>query len=247
MDSTWSGCTRAIRTGCSTPIATVRCRTGARSSVRCSVGTSALTDTCRVGSSRRWASALRSSSRTSSRTPPSVSRRRAATGLPVVAHVASWDHTVGKGVISPNCDVYVVQNRVMEDDLRRYHDIGPERVRVTGWPQTDIFSALVRAPTTRLSFGDTGSTRAGHSSSAWKHSDERSRTRTRFVERLLPWWEASARDASSSSFVLIHATASGASASARSRWGDQCLRARAELHGPRGAHGAPPARGCHGL
>ena len=30
--------------------------------------------------------------------------------LPVVAHVASWDHTVGKGVISPYCDLYVVQN-----------------------------------------------------------------------------------------------------------------------------------------
>jgi UDP-N-acetylglucosamine:LPS N-acetylglucosamine transferase len=59
--------------------------------------------------------------------------------LPVVAHVASWDHTVGKGVISPHCDLYVVQNRVMEDDLRRYHRIRPERVRVTGWPQTDLF------------------------------------------------------------------------------------------------------------
>jgi hypothetical protein len=59
--------------------------------------------------------------------------------LPVVAHVASWDHTVGKGVISPHCELYVVQNRVMEDDLRRYHGISPERVRVTGWPQTDLF------------------------------------------------------------------------------------------------------------
>lgn len=59
--------------------------------------------------------------------------------LPVVAHVASWDHTVGKGVISPHCDLYVVQNRVMEDDLRRYHGIEPARVRVTGWPQTDLF------------------------------------------------------------------------------------------------------------
>jgi UDP-N-acetylglucosamine:LPS N-acetylglucosamine transferase len=59
--------------------------------------------------------------------------------LPVVAHVASWDHTVGKGVISPHGDLYVVQNRVMEDDLRRYHGIQPNRVRVTGWPQTDLF------------------------------------------------------------------------------------------------------------
>ena len=60
--------------------------------------------------------------------------------LPVVGHVASWDHTVGKGVISPHCALYIVQNRVMEDDLSRYHGIAPERVRVTGWPQTDLFA-----------------------------------------------------------------------------------------------------------
>ena len=60
-------------------------------------------------------------------------------GLPVVGHVASWDHTVGKGVISPHCDLYLVQNRVMEEDLRRYHGIESARVRVTGWPQTDVF------------------------------------------------------------------------------------------------------------
>lgn len=60
--------------------------------------------------------------------------------LPVVAHVASWDHTVGKGVISPHCALYVVQNRVMEEDLRRYHGIAPARVAVTGWPQTDLFA-----------------------------------------------------------------------------------------------------------
>ena len=52
--------------------------------------------------------------------------------LPVVAHVASWDHTVGKGVISPYCDRYIVQNGVMESDLRRYHGIAPERVAGDG-------------------------------------------------------------------------------------------------------------------
>jgi hypothetical protein len=61
-------------------------------------------------------------------------------GLPVVGYVASWDHTVGKGVISPHCARYVVQNAVMEDDLRRFHGIDPERVVVTGWPQTDVFA-----------------------------------------------------------------------------------------------------------
>ena len=61
-------------------------------------------------------------------------------GLPTVAHVASWDHTVGKGVIAPFCDVYVVQNEAMREDLARFHGIGSERVVVTGWPQTDIYA-----------------------------------------------------------------------------------------------------------
>ena len=31
-------------------------------------------------------------------------------GLPLVGHVASWDHTVGKGIVSPGLRRYVVQN-----------------------------------------------------------------------------------------------------------------------------------------
>jgi len=60
--------------------------------------------------------------------------------VPIVAHVASWDHTVGKGVIAPFCDSYVVQNETMRDDLARYHGIDSGRVVVTGWPQTDIYA-----------------------------------------------------------------------------------------------------------
>ena len=60
-------------------------------------------------------------------------------GLPVVGYVASWDHTVGKGVVSPHLERYVVQNETMRDDLRRYHGVDPERVVVTGWPQTDVY------------------------------------------------------------------------------------------------------------
>jgi UDP-N-acetylglucosamine:LPS N-acetylglucosamine transferase len=60
-------------------------------------------------------------------------------GLPVVGYVASWDHTVGKGIVPPNVDRYVVQNGVMRDDLVRHHAISPARVVVTGWPQSDVF------------------------------------------------------------------------------------------------------------
>ena len=114
--------------------------------------------------------------------------------LPVVAYVASWDHTVGKGVISPHCERYVVQNAVMEDDLRRYHGIDPGRVVVAGWPQTDVFhrkrprtayEELVRsygldpAQPLVLIMGNTP-TNAPYEGS--------------FVERLLSWWVESARE-----------------------------------------------------
>jgi UDP-N-acetylglucosamine:LPS N-acetylglucosamine transferase len=115
-------------------------------------------------------------------------------GLPVVAHVASWDHTVGKGVISPHCDLYIVQNRVMEDDLRRYHDIDPARVRVTGWPQTDIFQrARPRADYEDLL------RRYGLDPSRplvllMGNTPTNAPYEGRFVERVLAWWEESARD-----------------------------------------------------
>jgi hypothetical protein len=114
--------------------------------------------------------------------------------LPVAAHVASWDHTVGKGVISPHCDLYVVQNRVMEDDLRRYHAIGPDRVRVTGWPQTDLlhrvrpradYEALLERY--GLEPGRPLVVVAGNTPSNAPYEG-------RFVERLVAWWEVSARD-----------------------------------------------------
>src|SRR6202162_351121 len=60
-------------------------------------------------------------------------------GVPVVGYVASWDHAVGKGVVSPHLDRYVVQNTTMREDLRRYHGIGPERVVVPGSPHTDVY------------------------------------------------------------------------------------------------------------
>ena len=68
-------------------------------------------------------------------------------GLTLIGYVASWDHTVGKGVISPHLDRYIVQNDVMHTDLIRYHNIDPQRIVVTGWPQTDVFH--VRRPRSR--------------------------------------------------------------------------------------------------
>jgi CDP-glycerol:poly(glycerophosphate) glycerophosphotransferase len=114
--------------------------------------------------------------------------------VPVAAYVASWDHTVGKGVISPHCDRYIVQNRVMEDDLRRFHDIDPSRVVVTGWPQTDVFQrarprseydALVR------SYGlDPGRPLV----LVMGNTPTNAPYEGRFVDRLVSWWEDGPRD-----------------------------------------------------
>ena len=60
-------------------------------------------------------------------------------GIPSIGYVASWDHAVGKGVISKHVGAYVVQNDVMRDDLVRLHGVDPGRVVVTGWPQSDLF------------------------------------------------------------------------------------------------------------
>ena len=114
--------------------------------------------------------------------------------VPVVAHVASWDHTVGKGVISPHCDLYVVQNRVMEDDLRRYHGIDPRRVQVTGWPQTDLLHRRrPREEYERLlrSYGLDARRPlvlvAGNTPSNAPYEG-------RFVERIVAWWEEGAAE-----------------------------------------------------
>ena len=112
-------------------------------------------------------------------------------GLPLVGHVASWDHTVGKGIVSPHLRRYIVQNDVMRDDLVRYHGIDSDRIVVTGWPQTDVFhrkrpreeyERVVRAfgldpsrPVV-LVMGNTP-TNAPYEK--------------RFVERLVTWWEES--------------------------------------------------------
>lgn len=116
-------------------------------------------------------------------------------GLPVAGNIASWDHTVGKGIVAPGLDRYVVQNELMRADLVRYHGVAPERVSITGWPQTDVFhrlrprfdyDGLLRAlglDTTRpvvLVMGNTP-TNAPYEG--------------RLVERLIRWWdETGARD-----------------------------------------------------
>jgi CDP-glycerol glycerophosphotransferase (TagB/SpsB family) len=110
--------------------------------------------------------------------------------LPAVAYVASWDHTVGKGVISPHCARYVVQNAAMEDDLRRYHAIEPDRVVVTGWPQTDVFAReRPRAEYASLLRGGYGLDPDRPLVLVMGNTPTNAPYEGRFVERLLAWWQ----------------------------------------------------------
>jgi hypothetical protein len=116
-------------------------------------------------------------------------------GVPLIGHVASWDHTVGKGIVSPHLSRYVVQNDVMREDLVRFHGIKRERIVVTGWPQTDVFhrprpraeyDALLRG----LGLDPTRPIVLVMGNTPTNAPFER-----QLVERLVAWWEASgARD-----------------------------------------------------
>lgn len=115
--------------------------------------------------------------------------------LPVVGYVASWDHTVGKGVISPRLDRYVVQNERMREDLARFHDVPRDRVVVTGWPQSDVF----HAPRPRSAYD---AVLRGHGLDPGRrlvlvmgNTPTNTPHEERFFERLVAWWRESRADA----------------------------------------------------
>src|SRR5438270_8759455 len=112
-------------------------------------------------------------------------------GLPLVGHVASWDHTVGKGIVSPHLRRYVVQNDVMRDDLVRYHGIEPERIVVTGWPQTDVYyRQRPREEYERLLRG-LGLDPASPVVLVMGNTPTNAPFEALFVQRLVSWWEGS--------------------------------------------------------
>jgi hypothetical protein len=111
--------------------------------------------------------------------------------LPVVGHIASWDHTVGKGIVAPGLHRYIVQNDVMRDDLARYHGIDPKRVVVTGWPQTDVFyRRRPRAEYERV-IRELGLDPARPVVLVMGNTPTNAPCEARFVERLLSWWDES--------------------------------------------------------
>jgi hypothetical protein len=108
--------------------------------------------------------------------------------LPLVGNIASWDHTVGKGIVAPHLRRYVVQNEVMRDDLVRYHDIESERIVVTGWPQTDVFHrARPRTEYEALLHG-LGLDPSRPVVLVMGNTPTNAPYERQFVERLVAWW-----------------------------------------------------------
>ena len=113
-------------------------------------------------------------------------------GLPVVGHIASWDHTVGKGIVAPGLRRYIVQNEVMRDDLVRYHGIREERIVVTGWPQTDVFHR--RRPRAEFDqvLAGLGLDPGRPVVLVMGNTPTNSPFESQFIERLVRWWEPEA-------------------------------------------------------
>jgi CDP-glycerol:poly(glycerophosphate) glycerophosphotransferase len=112
-------------------------------------------------------------------------------GLPLVGHVASWDHTVGKGIVSPHLLRYIVQNEVMRGDLVRYHGIDAGRIVVTGWPQTDVFFRQRPHADYEDVVRGLGLDPSRPVVLVMGNTPTNAPFEDRFVERLIRWWEES--------------------------------------------------------
>lgn len=115
-------------------------------------------------------------------------------GLPRVGYVASWDHTVGKGVISPRLDRYLVQNERMRGDLVRYHDVPSERIVVTGWPQSDVFHAPRAREAYEAILRGYGLDPARPVVMVMGNTPTNTPHEERFFERLVGWWRETGAD-----------------------------------------------------
>jgi hypothetical protein len=112
-------------------------------------------------------------------------------GVPIVGHVASWDHTVGKGIVSPHLRRYIVQNEVMRSDLVRYHGIDTARIVVTGWPQTDVFHRKRPREEYAQVVRRLGLEASRPVVLVMGNTPTNAPYEKRFVERLVRWWEDS--------------------------------------------------------
>lgn len=114
--------------------------------------------------------------------------------LPLLGYVASWDHPIGKGIVCPHMDRYLVQNEAMRDDLVRYHGIDPARIVVTGWPQTDLFHRLRPWSDYEALLHGYGLDPARPLVLVMGNTPTNAPYEGRFVERLVRWWQDGRRE-----------------------------------------------------
>jgi hypothetical protein len=114
-------------------------------------------------------------------------------GLPLVGHIASWDHTVGKGIVAPYAARYIVQNDAMRSDLIRYHGIGTDRIVVTGWPQTDVFHRPRPRSEYERVLQELGLDPSHAVVMVMGNTPTNAPYETNFVRRLVEWWKDNAR------------------------------------------------------
>jgi CDP-Glycerol:Poly(glycerophosphate) glycerophosphotransferase len=112
--------------------------------------------------------------------------------LRAVGNIASWDHTVGKGIVAPHLQRYLVQNDGMRDDLVRYHGIAAERIVVTGWPQTDVFHRKRPRAEYELLLETLGLDPARPLATVMGNTPTNAPYEGRFVERVVRWWRENA-------------------------------------------------------
>jgi hypothetical protein len=120
--------------------------------------------------------------------------------LPVVGHIASWDHTVGKGIVPPGLVRFIVQNDVMREDLVKYHAVDPERIVVTGWPQTDVFHRRRPHSEFERTVRDLGLDPSRRVVLVMGNSPTNAPYEQKFVDRLVSWWE---KEGAEGSFSLL--------------------------------------------
>jgi CDP-Glycerol:Poly(glycerophosphate) glycerophosphotransferase len=112
-------------------------------------------------------------------------------GLPVVGNIASWDHTVGKGIVAPGLRRYLVQNEVMRGDLLRYHGIDADSIVVTGWPQTDVFHRRRPRADYDAVLRGLGLDQGRPLVLVMGNTPTNAPYEGRFVDRLVGWWDES--------------------------------------------------------
>jgi hypothetical protein len=110
-------------------------------------------------------------------------------GLPIVGHIASWDHTVGKGIVAPGLRRYIVQNDVMREDLLWYHSVDATRITVTGWPQTDVFHRVRPRAEFQTVMQELGLDPERPVALIMGNTPTNAPYEKRFVDRLVAWWE----------------------------------------------------------